>query len=958
MTDAQFGISRLILINSGRYGFAEVNLQKPVHLAAGNNQGKTTLVNAMQFLYINELSNMKFPNTDDETAKHYFGSSNSYLVFECATPTGVKTILLRGLTKLQSGRYERYSYDGKFIREDFVDDQGYVRSFEDVQTRMADRHFTKIPNNALWRVLSGHASQRGDTSGGVKILPVKDEEAYRDFCRVYKKLLTLADLDSSALRDLIISCHSRSIGAKKIDIATDYSDEFERAERLEQEFGFISAVRDRVKQGIEARQIVVDLTAKLKEVVPSVWKKALLVNSQIAKSRSDCDLRLSSLETEITQLSKEREKFLESKGKAAGDLKRSEDELANLQQEYEQTWSGYTDSFLSTMEETRRTLNQQIGELEKTLSSVEKFGPAALQLAYDQKRRDLEKDRRTLENWEQTFGTFLVNNGFSADELDVLFRLINVSAFGAIVGDEIKITNESLVLRQCHDLLSNSKGMKYSTDSLAVDLGDFKSISLNELDSRDGLAERIEIAAQDLSDTKRRLEVATNQQLKQAELVDFRARLSELDSELVGYSHFISRWTRKSEYEQLVGTNEGALKAVEDNIEELDTRLAKLDTEKQSVDAHRTGCLNQRNKIKDAFDPLNHALTNLGLDTQIIPNASDAETNETTDADQPAVMELKELADAVEQVDASAGVLARDAKAVSDADTNVIDAEKEIKQISRQHVGQELYFENRDDEWLELSEKVASLDEMRAAVDKAWDVLFKTLSGRLDGILQGISEVKKAVRRITAGLKTYQVSNLQGVELRVETDATIFPTIEEICRKDGLFQDRDEIENAKKRLRTWITNAKVLTIDSMFSLKIAGAESDGTPIYASSLDKIGSTGTGITIKAMILCQLIRALVTNENYHLHFFIDETGRLDDPNLSATVKMAVSQSIIPITAEPKVKLESLAHPEVMIYTLGTTEDDKFKIDSQRSFRARRVNDQLAPPTKQTPARNNVSS
>ena len=202
-----------------------------------------------------------------------------------------------------------------------------------------------------------------------------------------------------------------SLKLEKIDIATDYSDEFERAERLEQEFGFISAVRDRVKQGSEARQIVVDLTAKLKEVVPSVWKKAHLVNSQIAKSRSDCDLRLSSLETEITQLSKEREKFLESKGKAAGDLKRSEDELANLQQEYEQTWSGYTDSFLSTMEETRRTLNQQIGELEKTLSSVEKFGPAALQLAYDQKRRDLEKDRRTLENWEQTFGTFLVNNG-------------------------------------------------------------------------------------------------------------------------------------------------------------------------------------------------------------------------------------------------------------------------------------------------------------------------------------------------------------------------------------------------------------------------------------------------------------------------------------------------------------------------------------------------------------------
>ena len=163
--------------------------------------------------------------------------------------------------------------------------------------------------------------------------------------------------------------------------------------------------------------------------------------------------------------------------------------------------------------------------------------------------------------------------------------------------------------------------------------------------------------------------------------------------------------------------------------------------------------------------------------------------------------------------------------------------------------------------------------------------------------------------------------------------------IEEICQQDGLFQDRDEQENAKKRLKSWIKVARVITIDSMFSLKISGTEADGTPINAASLDKIGSTGTGITIKAMILCQLMRALVPDNKYHLHFFIDETGRLDDPNLSATVQMAVNQSVIPITAEPKIKLESLAHPAVMIYSLGTSSDGKFKIDSKRSYRARKI-------------------
>ena len=80
-----YGVNRMILINSGRYGLAEVDLQTPVHLAAGNNQGKSTLVNALQFLYINDLGNMKFPNSDEETTRHYFGGRNSYLIYECST---------------------------------------------------------------------------------------------------------------------------------------------------------------------------------------------------------------------------------------------------------------------------------------------------------------------------------------------------------------------------------------------------------------------------------------------------------------------------------------------------------------------------------------------------------------------------------------------------------------------------------------------------------------------------------------------------------------------------------------------------------------------------------------------------------------------------------------------------------------------------------------------------------
>ena len=59
MTD--FGVRRLVAINSGGYRFADIDLAGPIHLVAPNNRGKSTLVNALQFLYVDELRAMRFP---------------------------------------------------------------------------------------------------------------------------------------------------------------------------------------------------------------------------------------------------------------------------------------------------------------------------------------------------------------------------------------------------------------------------------------------------------------------------------------------------------------------------------------------------------------------------------------------------------------------------------------------------------------------------------------------------------------------------------------------------------------------------------------------------------------------------------------------------------------------------------------------------------------------------------
>ena len=55
------GPSRFILINAGKYGYGEILVDRPVQLVGANNVGKTTLINALQFLLIDDERQMSFP---------------------------------------------------------------------------------------------------------------------------------------------------------------------------------------------------------------------------------------------------------------------------------------------------------------------------------------------------------------------------------------------------------------------------------------------------------------------------------------------------------------------------------------------------------------------------------------------------------------------------------------------------------------------------------------------------------------------------------------------------------------------------------------------------------------------------------------------------------------------------------------------------------------------------------
>src|SRR5947208_15824100 len=122
------GPRRIILINAGRYDYAEVELSESLQILGPNNTGKTTLINTLQFLYVDDLRTMDFGSYSlEQTLAYYFPNQYSYVLFECLGSTGHCVIGWRGQSKTAGGDPERFCYLGPYDADDFFGASHQVR---------------------------------------------------------------------------------------------------------------------------------------------------------------------------------------------------------------------------------------------------------------------------------------------------------------------------------------------------------------------------------------------------------------------------------------------------------------------------------------------------------------------------------------------------------------------------------------------------------------------------------------------------------------------------------------------------------------------------------------------------------------------------------------------------------------------------------------------------------------
>lgn len=927
-----YGVRRLILLNSGNYIKADVTLTHPIHLSASNNRGKSTLVNSLQFLFIADPSKMRFGTRNlDDSLKHYFGESRSFIVYECQTPTGIQCMMIRGRGSLGGNRFERYIYDSEFNEADFINEDRQILEFESVRERLADRHLTAVKRSELWNVLAADApASSGGSSPRLGLLPIKRRDQYVAFCDVFVRLLSLQSTDARALRQLIIQSLASDISEQRIDVAGEYREDFERAGRAEHELAFMRAAGDAVDEGETLRQKKAGILELLQQAQTALRQESDECRRQLAGHAAAITSELDRLQQEAMKLSGQRDSTIDLRGQQrakASDLQAKWDAL----QESRKRWESTSEDFIVQMRRRAEDLNRDCILKQQQLSEAEQFNLPALRRQVDDLQQQVEAHQQYIASAEKTLIASLRASGLEEAAIEKLVQIVNADLFKLVVGESVAIENADGLIDRARRLASQIQDEHYSDDCVSVDLRSVGRVDTATLFDVEATKARLQIDQTRLRNEQSRLAVADDQEAAKVELKKMEADLAEKRSELAEYDQYATDWEQREQLSSSLSQANEAVNETEKKLSDIDANIRSNgdDTKEQSDASSQVE--NQLKALNEAAIAFRHATLPYGLVASSTTSVSDTSRL----SDQESLEELLALASSlVKQLKART----QEASELDSIANKLGQLQQRITQFAVEHESTPRYFSDAEQEWQELVESRLAAQDMEAAAQNAWDALFTPLAARMNGIVNSVRTIKRAVEGIRRSLKSYQVSNLAEVDISVEETPDTFEDIVTLSEPSGLFTDHDKLDIAKKRLQQMIAAGRVIDLESLFEIKIGIEDAGGTKRRAASLDEIGSTGTGMTVKAMIFVQLIRAIASDEAFRLHFYIDGLGELDDDNLSATAALAVSKGILPITADPRVHLEPLAHPEVTVYSLGQYESGHFYIDNTRTYHARR--------------------
>lgn len=906
-TGIKFGLTRLILINSGTYLEGHIPLDAAVSFCGPNNFGKSTGINALQFLLVPDLKGAQFEEyTIEESRKFYFPSTSSFILVEINTPTGTCVLGAAGLGPAQLYKFEHFTYQAPLDIAHYLNEDKSISNYADFKRNMLVKNgvtVSPLKSSDVARALCGADNEKQLNLG---LVPVGSLERFKVFQRLWLSVITQKQIKASDIKHGLLQVFSLALSAHNEkqfeELRTQAFSDYDK--QLIQ----LNALRD---SGDDIHL----LSEKMAEGDSAVWELHYLylyIEANTATVRIDLEDRASELNDKIKSV-QERQEKLQERLNAYGDKKEQHvSEITKLE-----TW---LEQHREDVAKKESTLWTSTGHILSELESAEGHRDSLAAMVKTSGNYTLASVRETFQSVKRTL------DGIQAliDGDPVLYTVISQhwqdeakADIGKLFGNEVFILkvgppggNEPIRMEDSADLFDVLDPVVELIDNGLLKYNNFE-LDLNALP-----------AGKDLSEfDQQQLESKKNELLKEVDhyqgLINTLEDLEEVKGELQQAKQRCKEITEGLDLWRKVEGNENRAK---DDAE----KLSLLEEEKREL-----GIL-----IEDLTTEINQISTDHAED---IAQAQELnrQLSELTDLERQIHIPLADWPEGVpisnySPDDNLLSNMRRYIQLFSGYRNLVRDCESLYMQIQNRGYRSERSFESDLEGYNHLLQVWDAIEEMETSVRNQRLAGYYTIGAHYQGYLQDYDRLDDEINKLNRVLRGKQISNLKEFKILIKPNEKIVNSLKAIVEASGALEsgatgnlnfegvsvDEDSIEAAIKLIHRAVSNSDEgdIRLEDLFEVGFHTVNKDGNTHVHETLDKVGSTGTRLPLKILTMMFLMTHMVNSSkgsnDISLPYTIDEAADLDPENGRALIESSRSLGFVPLlTSVNPVDLASYA-------------------------------------------------
>ena len=302
----QYGFQRLVLLNSAGYSRAELPLDGAVSLVAPNNTGKTSLINALQFLLIIDRRRMDFGAHDvDKSRRFYFPHNSAYVLLEVTLPES-GTVVLGCVGKGVSFEYEYFAYAGQLNIEEFRLPDGSLVAQPQLASHLAthQRRVFSYTSSEFADMVYGGRNRKLSGQQDFCVFRLEHVSDATAFQRVLTRTLRLDRLRSSEVKEYLLQIFRRDLP----DASIDFKAEWDKA------FADLNAERSQYLAAVGLRTTLAELEERQQERLVLRGKLLVfrpMIEDALSRWQQHFETRQQALQNQLSQFDGEMQRLRE-----------------------------------------------------------------------------------------------------------------------------------------------------------------------------------------------------------------------------------------------------------------------------------------------------------------------------------------------------------------------------------------------------------------------------------------------------------------------------------------------------------------------------------------------------------------------------------------------------------------------------------------------------------------------